>query len=172
VLSNWECLALWPRCAPTCQLFRESWRCISEQLADLLTGRSSRGSALSTTRVRRSHENSYCFDSRNEQSQSTAAIGRILIAEGHEVVGLSGSTLRNRIEDFGAEFRLPVSWGLSGPTSILKRDGSLTSLSPPCVPALIPTAMNSSNQMPWQPVGRMGNEELRAVYEYPTQAEL
>jgi hypothetical protein len=118
--------------------------------------------------VRRSHENSYCFDSRNGQSQSTAAIGRILIAEGHEVVGLSGSTLRNRIEGIGAEFRLPVSWSLSGPTSILKRDGSLTSLSPPCVPALIPTAMNSSNQMPWQPVGRMGNEELRAVYEYPT----
>jgi UDP:flavonoid glycosyltransferase YjiC (YdhE family) len=33
------------------------------------------------------------------------AIGRILIAEGHEVVGLSGSALRERIEGIGAEFR-------------------------------------------------------------------
>src|SRR5215470_902443 len=33
------------------------------------------------------------------------AIGRILIAEGHEVVGLSGSTLRERIESIGAGFR-------------------------------------------------------------------
>ena len=33
------------------------------------------------------------------------AIGRILIAEGHEVVGLSGSTLRKRIESIGAGFR-------------------------------------------------------------------
>ena len=33
------------------------------------------------------------------------AIGRILIAEGHEVVGLSGNALRERIEGIGAEFR-------------------------------------------------------------------
>jgi UDP:flavonoid glycosyltransferase YjiC (YdhE family) len=33
------------------------------------------------------------------------AIGHILIAEGHEVVGLSGSALRERIENVGAEFR-------------------------------------------------------------------
>jgi len=33
------------------------------------------------------------------------AIGRILIAEGHEVVGLSGSALRARIENIGAGFR-------------------------------------------------------------------
>jgi MGT family glycosyltransferase len=33
------------------------------------------------------------------------AIGRILIAEGHEVVGLSGSALRERIEGIGAGFR-------------------------------------------------------------------
>jgi hypothetical protein len=33
------------------------------------------------------------------------AIGRILIAEGHEIVGLSGSALRGRIEGIGAEFR-------------------------------------------------------------------
>jgi MGT family glycosyltransferase len=33
------------------------------------------------------------------------AIGRILMAEGHEVVGLSGSALRGRIEGIGAEFR-------------------------------------------------------------------
>jgi UDP:flavonoid glycosyltransferase YjiC (YdhE family) len=33
------------------------------------------------------------------------AIGRILIAEGHEVVGLSGSALRERVEGIGAEFR-------------------------------------------------------------------
>src|SRR4029077_8363587 len=32
------------------------------------------------------------------------AIGRILIAEGHEIVGLSGSDLRERIEGIGAEF--------------------------------------------------------------------
>jgi UDP:flavonoid glycosyltransferase YjiC (YdhE family) len=32
-------------------------------------------------------------------------IGRILNAEGHEVVGLSGSALRERIEGIGAEFR-------------------------------------------------------------------
>src|SRR5258708_3838014 len=32
------------------------------------------------------------------------AIGRILIAEGHEVIGLSGSALRDRIEGIGAEF--------------------------------------------------------------------
>ena len=32
-------------------------------------------------------------------------IGRILIAEGHEVVGLSGSALREPIEGIGAEFR-------------------------------------------------------------------
>ena len=32
-------------------------------------------------------------------------IGRILIAEGHEVLGLSGSALRERIEGIGAEFR-------------------------------------------------------------------
>jgi UDP:flavonoid glycosyltransferase YjiC (YdhE family) len=32
-------------------------------------------------------------------------IGRILIAEGHEVVGLSGSALRERVEGIGAEFR-------------------------------------------------------------------
>jgi UDP:flavonoid glycosyltransferase YjiC (YdhE family) len=37
------------------------------------------------------------------------AIGRILIAEGHEVVGLSGNALRERIEGIGARFRpLPV----------------------------------------------------------------
>src|SRR5262249_26931094 len=33
------------------------------------------------------------------------AVGRILIAEGHEVVGLSGSALRDRIEVIGAGFR-------------------------------------------------------------------
>src|ERR1700732_905596 len=33
------------------------------------------------------------------------AIGRILIAEGHEIVGLSGRALRERIEGIGAEFR-------------------------------------------------------------------
>jgi UDP:flavonoid glycosyltransferase YjiC (YdhE family) len=33
------------------------------------------------------------------------AIGRVLLAEGHEVVGLSGSALRERIEAIGAEFR-------------------------------------------------------------------
>src|ERR1700704_31648 len=33
------------------------------------------------------------------------AIGRILIAEGHEVVGLTGTALRDRIEGIGAEFR-------------------------------------------------------------------
>jgi hypothetical protein len=33
------------------------------------------------------------------------AIGRILIAEGHEVVGLSGNALRERIEGIGAKFR-------------------------------------------------------------------
>src|SRR6202048_4084927 len=33
------------------------------------------------------------------------AIGRILIAEGHEVVGLTGTALRDRIENIGAEFR-------------------------------------------------------------------
>jgi UDP:flavonoid glycosyltransferase YjiC (YdhE family) len=33
------------------------------------------------------------------------AIGRFLIAEGHEIVGLSGSALRDRVEDIGAEFR-------------------------------------------------------------------
>ena len=33
------------------------------------------------------------------------AIGRILIAEGHEVVGLSGKALRERIESIGANFR-------------------------------------------------------------------
>src|SRR3982075_686331 len=32
------------------------------------------------------------------------AIGRVLIAEGHEVVGLSGSALRSRIEGTGAQF--------------------------------------------------------------------
>jgi len=32
-------------------------------------------------------------------------IGRILIAEGHEVVGLSGSALRERIERIGAQLR-------------------------------------------------------------------
>ncbi|MBV8524505.1 MAG: hypothetical protein JOY71_20670 [Acetobacteraceae bacterium] len=37
------------------------------------------------------------------------AIGRILIAAGHEVVGLSASSLRDRIEEIGAKFRrLPV----------------------------------------------------------------
>ena len=37
-------------------------------------------------------------------------IGRILIAEGHEVVGLSGSALREPIEGIGAEFRpLPAA---------------------------------------------------------------
>src|SRR2546423_8239863 len=33
------------------------------------------------------------------------AIGRILIAEGHEIVGLSGNALRERIESIGAKFR-------------------------------------------------------------------
>jgi hypothetical protein len=33
------------------------------------------------------------------------AIGRILIAEGHEVVGLSGNALPERIEGIGAKFR-------------------------------------------------------------------
>jgi MGT family glycosyltransferase len=33
------------------------------------------------------------------------AVGRMLIAEGHEVVGLSGSALRDRIEGIGAEFQ-------------------------------------------------------------------
>jgi UDP:flavonoid glycosyltransferase YjiC (YdhE family) len=33
------------------------------------------------------------------------AIGRILLAEGHEVVGLSGNALRHRIEGIGAKFR-------------------------------------------------------------------
>ncbi len=34
------------------------------------------------------------------------AIGRILIAEGHEVVGITGSALRDRIESIGAQFHL------------------------------------------------------------------
>ena len=33
------------------------------------------------------------------------AVGRILIAEGHEIVGLSGSALRERIEGIGVGFR-------------------------------------------------------------------
>src|SRR5260370_33454987 len=33
------------------------------------------------------------------------AVGPILRAEGHEVVGLSGSAARERIENIGAEFR-------------------------------------------------------------------
>ncbi len=33
------------------------------------------------------------------------AVGRILTAKGHEIVGLSGNTLRERIEGIGAEFR-------------------------------------------------------------------
>ena len=33
------------------------------------------------------------------------AIGRILIAEGHEIVGLSGNALREPIEGIGAKFR-------------------------------------------------------------------
>jgi hypothetical protein len=33
------------------------------------------------------------------------AIGRILIAEGHEIVGLSGKALCERIESIGAKFR-------------------------------------------------------------------
>jgi UDP:flavonoid glycosyltransferase YjiC (YdhE family) len=33
------------------------------------------------------------------------AIGRILIPEGHEIVGLSGKALRERIEGIGSEFR-------------------------------------------------------------------
>jgi hypothetical protein len=33
------------------------------------------------------------------------AIGRILIAEGHQVVGLSGNAFRDRIECIGAAFR-------------------------------------------------------------------
>src|ERR1700761_3522536 len=32
-------------------------------------------------------------------------IGRILISDGHEVVGLSSNYLRGRIEDIGAKFR-------------------------------------------------------------------
>jgi hypothetical protein len=32
-------------------------------------------------------------------------IGRLLIAEGHEVVGLTGSALRERIEGIGAQFQ-------------------------------------------------------------------
>src|SRR5262249_39695285 len=32
-------------------------------------------------------------------------VGRLLIAEGHKVVGLSGSALRDRVEGIGAEFR-------------------------------------------------------------------
>ncbi len=38
------------------------------------------------------------------------AIGRILIAEGHEVVGLTGTALRGRIEGIGAQFH-PLSAG-------------------------------------------------------------
>ena len=39
-----------------------------------------------------------------------AAIGRILVAEGHEVIGLSGNAFRKRFEDIGAGFRpLPAS---------------------------------------------------------------
>jgi UDP:flavonoid glycosyltransferase YjiC (YdhE family) len=39
-----------------------------------------------------------------------AAIGRILIAEGHEVIGLSGNAFRKRFEDVGAGFHpLPAS---------------------------------------------------------------
>jgi mono/diheme cytochrome c family protein len=32
-----------------------------------------------------------------------------------------------------------------------------------------PNGHELSKQMPWQPIGRMGDEELRAVYEYLTQ---
>ena len=45
-------------------------------------------------RVRGSHENSHCFDPCNGHLSPLLAIGRIVIAEGHEVVGLSGSALR------------------------------------------------------------------------------
>jgi MGT family glycosyltransferase len=34
-----------------------------------------------------------------------AAIGRILIEEGHEVIGMSASVMRHRIEEFGASFQ-------------------------------------------------------------------
>src|SRR4051812_41071683 len=41
---------------------------------------------------------------------AVAAIGRILMAEGHEVIGLSGSAFRTRFEGMGASFRaLPAS---------------------------------------------------------------
>jgi hypothetical protein len=49
------------------------------------------------------HENSHCFDSRDGPSQSAASDWAHLIAEGHEVDGLSGNALRERIEGVGAK---------------------------------------------------------------------
>ena len=51
----------------------------------------------------RSYENSHRLDS--GPSQSAACDRRILIAEGHEVVGLTGTALRGRVEGVGMKFR-------------------------------------------------------------------
>ena len=32
-----------------------------------------------------------------------------------------------------------------------------------------PNGHEIGEQMPWQPIGRMGDEELRAIYEYLTR---
>ena len=55
--------------------------------------------------MRGSRENSHCFNPATGHLNPLLAIGRILIAEGDEVVGLSGNALRERIEGIGAKFR-------------------------------------------------------------------
>ena len=53
------------------------------------------------------------------------AIGHILVAEDHEVVGLTGSAFRERIENIGAEIP-PLSRGRGSRSARLRFGGSRT----------------------------------------------
>ena len=50
-------------------------------------------------------------------------IGRILISDGHEVMGLSSNYLRGRIEDIGAKFRSFVAAADFDPRMLMQRPG-------------------------------------------------
>jgi len=74
--------------------------------AGLLYRARSDGCLIAAGELRATYEDRHRLTPAAGHVNPIAAIGRILVAEGHEVIGLSGNAFRKRFEDIGARFHL------------------------------------------------------------------
>ena len=64
---------------------------------------------------------------------------------------------------------MPGQLGPQGPDLNLVKEWKLEEFVAPMRTGVDPSGHELSKQMPWQSIGRMSDEELRAVYEYLTR---